>query len=358
VSTLILNVFRLANSPICAVGRTGYTWAVTSRQEAVLRGLRFLYRHSLEGENFEDWGGDYLWCFHSIASTSADSELSALARTMGRESALKWRAGQLALPELADADEVGYYRSMVDVASRLGVENPQLHRHVLEGSRRFAARDYLGFDPLREAPPGGRHSRYDLWCDALVLTYAGDSCGIPMGASYPDVLRWLPAMRPYRGPEGGANSEFRDIVLAITHLVYTLNDYNRYRLSPEWLPEEFEFLRQNLKHAVAAGDAELLGEFVDCLRAFGLPDSDRVVSGGVDYLLATQNADGSWGDVNGSDAHTRYHTAWTAIDGLRDYTWSERSEWPAGVREVLLGAGAKWRPGPPATSQLTSQTRT
>ena len=65
------------------------------------------------------------------------------------------------------------------------------------------------------------------------------------------------------------------MVLAITHLVYTLNDYNRYRLSPEWLPQEFEFLRENLKGPVAAGDAELLGEFVDCLRAFGLPESDR-----------------------------------------------------------------------------------
>ena len=36
---------------------------------------------------------------------------------------------------------------------------------------------------------GGAKSRYDIWCDALVLTYTGDGCGIPMGASYVDVLR-------------------------------------------------------------------------------------------------------------------------------------------------------------------------
>src|ERR1035441_6671598 len=93
-----------------------------------------------------------------------------------------------------------------------------------------------------------RRSRYDVWWDALVLTYTGDGCGIPMGASYVDVLRWLPQMRPYGGP---ADGEFRDMVFAITHLVYTLNDYNRYRLSPEWLPDEFEFLRENLKAPVA-----------------------------------------------------------------------------------------------------------
>ena len=297
--------------------------------------MRFIYRNSLEGENFEDWGGDYLWCFHCIASTSADPELRALAAEMGVELARNWRSGQQALPELADAGEVGYYMSMIDVSSRLGIENLRLREHVRQGSRRFTAREYLSFDPLREAPPAGTRSRYDVWCDALVLTYTGDGCGIPMGASYADVLRWLPEMRPYRGPEGGANAEFRDIVFSITHLVYTLNDYNRYRLSPEWLPQEFEFLRENLKEAVAAGDPELLGEFVDCLRAFGLPDSDRVVRAGVEYLLGSQNADGSWGNVDAPDPHTRYHTAWTAIDALRDYTFSERSEWPAGVAEVL-----------------------
>lgn len=308
---------------------------MVQRKEAVLRGLRFIYRNSQEGDNFEDWGGDYLWCFHCTASTSADSELRAVAREMGATLARKWQGEQQSLPELADADEVGYYMSMIDVSSRLGIDNPRLREHVRHGSRRFTARDYLGFDAVHEAPPrGGERSRYDLWCDALVLTYSGDGCGIPMGASYVDVLRWAPQMRPYVG----ANEEFRDMVYAITHLVYTLNDYNRYRLSPQWLPQEFEFLRENLKVPVAAGDAELLGEFVDCLRAFGLPDSDGVVNSGMEYLLASQNADGSWGDVHEPDAHTRYHTAWTAIDGLRDYTWSERTEWPAGVREVLLGA--------------------
>jgi hypothetical protein len=312
--------------------RIGYTCAMLKRKEAVLRGLRFIYQNSLEGDNFEDWGGDYLWCFHCVASTSADPELRVVAREMGTSLARKWQGEQRTLPELADAGEVGYYMSMIDVSSRLGIDNHALREHVGQGSRRFTARDYLGFDPVREAPPGGARSRYDIWCDALVLTYTGDGCGIPMGASYVDVLRWLPQMRPYRA-EG---AEFRDMVLAITHLVYTLNDYNRYRLSPEWLPQEFEFLRENLKGPVAAGDAELLGEFVDCLRAFGLPETDAVVNSGVEYLLASQNADGSWGDIHESDVHKRYHTAWTAIDGLRDYAWCERTEWPAGVREVLV----------------------
>ena len=54
-----------------------------AQREACFRGLHFIHRHSLEGENFEDWDGDYLWCFYCISATSADLELSALARELG-----------------------------------------------------------------------------------------------------------------------------------------------------------------------------------------------------------------------------------------------------------------------------------
>jgi len=308
----------------------------SAQRQACLRGLRFIHRHSQEGENFEDWDGDYLWCFHCVSSTSADPELRDLARELGTQCARRWMASQQELPLLADAGEVAYYVSLLHEASLFGVGNPPLNRHVQQAIPRFTAREYLGFDPLVEAPPAlpGR-SRYDVWLDALVLTYTGEGFGTPLGAPYADVLRWLPEMRPYRGAEGGSNPEFRDIVLAITHLVYTLNDYGRYRLSPEWLPEEFEFLQSNLNQPLVAGDAELLGEFVDSLRCFGLAESDAVLAGGVEYLLSSQHEDGSWGDVNHPDPHTRYHTVWTAVDALREYTWRERTEWPEAVRRCF-----------------------
>jgi hypothetical protein len=70
-------------------------------------------------------------------------------------------------------------------------------------------------------------------------------------------------------------------------------------------------------------DGEMLGECVDSLKAFGLKDTNPLVKAGMEYLLRKQNADGSWGETD-ADSYTRYHSTWTAIDGLRDLDWQPR----------------------------------
>ena len=112
-------------------------------------------------------------------------------------------------------------------------------------------------------------------------------------------------------------------------MIYTLNDYGSYQLAREWLPQEFAFLKANLKAAIAAEDAESLGEFLDTLKCFGLTEADPLIATGIDFLLASQNSDGSWGDPHTEDAYQRYHPTWTAIDGLRDYAWrGQRASYP------------------------------
>jgi hypothetical protein len=128
-------------------------------------------------------------------------------------------------------------------------------------------------------------------------------------------------MRPY--PVGAEeNVEFlRDAIYAVTHIVYTLNDYSTYKLSPRWLPAEFSFLKANVASACERKDPEVLGELLDSLKAFGLRASHPLIIRGTKYLLAEQNEDGSWGDPNEENIRTRCHTTWTAIDGLRAHAW-------------------------------------
>ena len=141
------------------------------------------------------------------------------------------------------------------------------------------------------------------------------------GASYADVLKWMPFMRPYPIADENDEEVVRDAIYAVTHIVYTLNDYGTYRLSPQRLAREFAFLKANVASACERRDPEVLGELLDSLKAFGLGASHPLIIRGTEYLLAGQNKDGSWGDPNEDNIRTRCHTTWTAIDGLRTYAW-------------------------------------
>lgn len=137
-------------------------------------------------------------------------------------------------------------------------------------------------------------------------------------------------MRPYPEHGEGDNYDFYWAVYAVTHVIYTLNGYSRHALSPRWLPYEYSYLKRNLKQAIVMKDPEIMGEFLDTLKSFGLSPRHPLIKKGMDYLLSSQNSDGSWGDIAGAeDIYQRYHPTWTAIDGLRDYSWRRGLSFPA-----------------------------
>jgi hypothetical protein len=323
----------------------------SDRKQAIERGLRFIYRTACDQKNFADFGEDYLWCLYSIGATSRDPDLARLALSMGRERAAFWQREHPALPSHANAEELSNLLFGAYASEKLRLPDERLKEQIRQAAPLHPVADYLAFDPAREPPPGDvpnpcrrcskmsprgaticRHcgapltmrSRYDILCDALVTTYTGDRYGVTLGAPYSAVVRWLPALRPYRGRESGANPEYYDIVYAVTHVVYTQNDYSLFRLSPRSLPDEFAFLKSNLSEAIALRDPETMGELLDCLKSFGLTKDDPLLRTGTDYLLSSQNPDGSWGAMKTDDMYLRYHPTWTAVDGLRDYKWKRR----------------------------------
>ncbi len=337
-----------------------------ARDRAIRRGLEFIYRTACDEQNFEDYGYDYLGCFHCLVSTSKDESLVKMARQMGQERARYWRRQNAKVPEDADAHMVFYLILGAYSANRLGIRDKSLTLDIRRAAAQFRAEDFYGFDPLKEPPPEdipedcecgasnrrGRKtcrrckkplkmvSRYDHYTDALVRSYFAERLGVNLGARYRDVIRWLPAMRPYRGRQNGENPSYWNAVYSVTHVIYTLNDYSTYRLSPRWLPDEYEFLKANLDDAIATDDPETMGELMDTLKAFGLSERNPYVRKGMDYLLATQNEDGSWGDMDAEDIYERYHPTWTAVDGLREYAWrGERLSFPRLSRLLMQANG-------------------
>jgi RNase P subunit RPR2 len=323
--------------------------------------MDFIYRVARTKEGFDSYGTLLICCFALVGATSRDASLRQLARSRAQKLALRWGRAHPRVPADASPNLVLDFVLIRYALSRLGLRDVVLNGQIRTAAQRFSAQDVLGFNPVNEPPANdlsyrcdcglqnlrGRtfckkcrrrleiQSRYRVWMRALASTYVSGRCGIVFGARYPDVLKWLPAMRPY--PVGaGEDVEFlRDAIYAVTHIVYTLNDYSTYRLSPGWLPQEFAFLKANVASACERKDPELLGELLDSLKAFGLRASHPLIIRGTRYLLEEQNEDGSWGDPDEENIRTRCHTTWTAIDGLRTCAWrGERLSRPE-VKSIL-----------------------
>jgi hypothetical protein len=314
-------------------------------ERAVWRGVRFLLRFARRPGHFKEWGSDFLNYFYVVADTAADATLRRWARAEGSELARRWRRLNPTIPAEAQA-EVVYDRIYGSLyADLLGARLPGFKTQLKRAARRFSAADFLWFEPASEPPPSdvpdvcrcgfcnerGRKtcarcrrrlsmwSRHLVWYVALIRAYMADSYGVSLGATYADVLRWLPSMRPY--PARSSNADFWDAAYAITHVVYTLNDYDKYRLRPAWLPREFAFLKKHFAGLVEGRDPETAGEFMECLKCFGLSDRSTLTRAGTDFLLASQNADGSWGKTDEEETYRNYHPTLAATGGLMEVRW-------------------------------------
>lgn len=338
---------------------------LTDREQAVRRGLDFLYNFACDEENFAECSSDLVYWFYFIGTRETNADIRRMARKMGVERAAQWRSDHPKIPADADAETIYDLIYGNDTISRLGLRDEAMKKRLRRAALKFPASDYLWFDPAVEAPPGnvpdqcgcglwnkrGRRicrrcgkrlkmlTTYSVWYSALIRTFIATAYGVSLGASYADTLKWLPSMRPYHASGKPSDPDFYDTVYAITHVVYTLNNYNAYRLKPEWLPHEFSFLKANLKPTIQMDDPETVGEFMDSLKSFGLADDHTLIRAGTKFLLSRQNADGSWGDTKTKDIYVNYHSTLCAVGGLMNYAWrGERLSFPK-LKRTLLGWG-------------------
>lgn len=312
------------------------------RLHAAHRGLQLLRRLASRESTFARYSGHLLPAFYFIATTSRDAALVRSARTAGRERARHWKRQwylkrrRLNAATVLDEISAGY------AAEQLGIAHRRIRRDLEAAIARYSPRQLLGFDPVSEAIPrnipedcecgvvndrGRRRcracrrrlaprSRYEVWYHALTSIYFCERYGLQLPVSYADVMRLLPTLRPYPPPRSRC---YRDAIYAVTHIVYTHNDYNRSRLPARLLPRERAFLKASLPWAIRQGEADTVGEILDSLAGCGLADTEPLMVRGRAFLLERQCEDGGWGDED--DEYGRFHSVWTCIDGLRDYRW-------------------------------------
>ena len=316
--------------------------SLPARLVAVHRALQLLRRLAGRKPTFERYSGHLLPAFYFIATTSRDAALRQRALTSGRERARYWKQQWHLKPPRLDAGTVLDAISAGYAAKQLGIPHHRIRRDLEAAIARYSPRELLGFDPVSEAIPrnipedcdcgavnerGRRRcrkcrrplaarSRYEVWYHALTSMYFCERYGLQLPVRYADVMSLLPTLRPYPSPRARC---YRDAVYAVTHIVYTLNDYNSTRLAAPLLRRERAFLKASLPWAIRQGEADTVGEIVDSLAGCGLADTDPLMVRGRAFLLEQQREDGGWGDED--DVYGRFHSVWTCIDGLRDYRW-------------------------------------
>lgn len=339
--------------PLAALGANEPKEA--ERIQAIERGLKFIYRTARDRAAFTEYGSDYLFCLYGVGATTIYSRVKQIAWKMGRERARQWRRDHPGVPAKVSAETLADLAYGSYVCDLLGLTSQPFQEQVRQSALRFTAKDFLWFDPVKEGIPADiprpckqcktqnkrglrhcikcgaelrMHYVYDLLFDALLGTYFGDRYGVTLGANFADVVKWIPSVRPYPVPTEWNDTDY-SVAYTITHIVYALNDYTTYRLKPEWLPQEFAYLKNHLRDQIRLNDPETLGEFTDTLKSFGLTREDPLIRDAEDFLFDCQNPDGSWGDPKNPDVYDRYHTTWTAIGALDNYAWAgERLSFP------------------------------
>jgi hypothetical protein len=328
--------------------------SLTLRRRAVGRALGLLHAIARRESTFERYSGHLLLAFCLIGTTSRSAAIRRQALEMGYERARYWKKQWPHTRRGLDADTVMHEVIASYAVERMGIGVDRIRRDLQTVLDRYTPRDLLYFDPSAERAPAdvpedcpcghvsergrtscracrkrlGKRSRYEVWYYALTTTYFCERQGVASGARFADVMGQLPGLRPYPRP---GSRHYYDSIYAVTHLVYTLNDYGRSRLSPRRFPHELRFLKACMRWALEQGEPDTVGEIIDTLAALGVDDADPLLVKGRAFLLAHQRDDGGWGEEG--DDYRQFHHVWAAIDGLRDYRWRPERFRRRGMRD-------------------------
>lgn len=108
---------------------------------------------------------------------------------------------------------------------------------------------------------------------------------------------------------------------ALVHEVAALTDFGHLPLSP-WLSERRGqlglILEEGLRRAMLSADIDLIAELLLCNHMLGLPLTGQIRSG-VDFLVARQQEDGSWGQQATRRLNRSRHSVQTATAALLAY---------------------------------------
>jgi hypothetical protein len=315
-----------------------FCWKPIARKKAVIKGLDRIFGMAQNDENFNLFGNDIIQCFYDVATVSGEPlrrralmYVEQLAHRWKHEVMHRgWKQDTKPTPQEVIDAIIGMY-----CLERLGIHH-QLKAEVVtflnlsESEGGYTVKKYLQWDPFSEEPPrdldDGQEgentiSQQRTMSNSLIHTFYANRVGVSFGAGYEQVFKWLPTLRPYKGPDQLVWQHYIDQCYLVTHIVFTLNNWGELQLDPELLPHEYYFVREHMAVQIKHRDVHLVGEFVECLRAFGAADTDPLVQKGMTFLMSSQHEDGSWDKGEETDEYTTYHATMVGVQSLLNHRY-------------------------------------
>lgn len=319
-----------------------------ARRRAARRSVRFIEDRFTSPQMLATLGVGLVHCAANLCRTAADPWVARRARRLGRHAFEAWRSTNATDPA-SSPHAWGEWVRMYVGASALGIHSPRSLRYLAMVAAAGGA-DAPNVYPINksgvfsnvpeacecgaENAPGTRICRnagcrrplrhmspFRAWCLTLTDGYCRARLGLDLDGRFARALAALAMIRPYPLRDRHCLVDFYDAAYAVSHLVYSLNDFGRFTLRREWLPWEHAFLTGRMGTAIDLEDVDLVGEFADALRAFHQEADRPLVRAGFRFLLDTQHGDGSWAPRSADEDYARFHVVWAALDGIREFRW-------------------------------------
>jgi hypothetical protein len=260
-----------------------------------------------------------------LEHTQNAAEAEAIRR---RVAAIALQTGRPEYHDLGRLDEAQFtqnsmsYLRVAWLLEKLGVDTRAYREHIAQAKPRFD-------DHIRARGP---------WQQAMFLEYY-ERFGLerPAGLAAAPMKAGVIARRvPAAAYDDNATYD-------LTHEVFVAYDYGGQKTQTRFgaadLAYTREVLPQLIRRYIASRNADLLGELLSCMTYLGW-HSDPAYTEAVSFLLAAQNASGTWGDYEKHrptwgkylDQHVYLHTTMVVLSSLIevfDGGWQARELPPA-----------------------------
>ncbi len=305
----------------------GSSFTRTDRDNELAAGLYWLLHRALRANAFDL--SDYLQVFLILSYSARDPALRSLGKTVGPVLSRRYLRRAPRPRASHTAEQLFDHAAGLFFTRRFGVKASAAYVRAVRTAFQGASRRKLL--TLKRKAPTARQL-----LDGLVDLYFPARLGLPTPMPYAKLLARARRFK-FRYGSGENLKTLEDRTYLATHLIYVLSAFNHDALRTRDVAGIVAFLRRVALDYLVAGDVETLGEIADCLKITGHDLRDSLLRRIVTMILRKQNPDGSWGDPAARNEYDRYHTTWTAFNGLLEYRFNGRGPRDPVLRKAWLG---------------------